>query len=51
MPTLFCRCKYCQMQNRRVWTSLANLVRAVLWLIYPTPAPAPVRIRADDEPS
>jgi hypothetical protein len=49
MRNLFCRCGYCRRQNRRLWLSLVNLVSAILWLISPYPANAPVRVRVEKD--
>ena len=49
MKSLFCRCGYCRMQNRRVWSGIVSLIGAIVWLISPTPSMKAIRVPVDDE--
>ena len=49
MRSLFCRCGYCRMQNRRVWSGLTSLIAAIIWWVSPAPIPKVVRVPIDDK--
>jgi len=49
MRSLFCRCGYCRMQNRRVWSGIVSLIGAIAWLISPTPSLKAIHVPVDDE--